>query len=545
MQGLREGGQFRNLLCCGSGFNNQGGIPRLCGTKGSHRVNRDGYFRNNQRNIPPRQRLIHHLVRIAYARRSRRKAIDQAVLADVRFRRWRIVGCPDVISIQAPVRVVDEFRVAVRRNDDVEVRVDGRSCGNHLLLAHARRLHSIGYSEYVVPRNHVARSQRLPVVLSVLHVVEQAQLLQVATVAKSTVLNANLQVAVGIGTAAVGLVELNRLQVLAPCKSTPADGDGLVVVVRAHVVVDASHTIVLLQVVRIATLHGRIIDRRTVVGSSQQRARIETLVVRVPQSQLLHHLVAQRVFVGQVCLSVLCQHTFVADTILIDFVARRFVADETVLHGRPHAAAPVVVQARARHTDERVGRSLEHIVPDALHGSRRHRFPVVVATGDVLHQIDLLQLWSVGKCPMADEEIWIRVGLVGNGVAVLEVDALHLRLTYKAVVSDAAQMGVAREEPHQVVHDDHLAIVRHRLLVDGGSGDICLLGIDVPAIFVRVPAIVLRRVDAHVEETRVVVHRDVSIFHTLVEIGVVSARCFLRHPAYRSPLHGSRRDIKA
>ena len=100
-------------------------------------------------------------------------------------------------------------------------------------------------------------------------------------------------------------------------------------------------------------------------------------------------------------------------------------------------------------------------------------------------------------------------------------------------------MGVAGEKTYKVVDDDHFAIVRHCLLVDRGSGDVGLFGIDIPPVIVWVPTVVLRRVDAGVEKMRVVVHRDVGVLHTFVDVGVVTTWCSFRHAAYSSPSNGS------
>ena len=380
----------------------------------------------------------------------------------------------------------------------------------------------------VVAGYHVLRAQRLPVVVTVLHVVVHAYLLQVLAATEGAVLNTDLQVAVGALRVAVGLVELYGLQVVAVGEGATAHGQRLVVVVRAGVVVDAQHAVVALQIVVVNTFDGGVVDSGIGI-LSHQLAGIETLIVGIPQAQLLHYLVGHGAVVGQVSIVVFCQHALVACTVHIHLVARRLVADETVFHGGPDAAILIVVQGRTGYTDEGVGRPLEHVVPDALHGRHRHGLPMVVAAGDILHQVDLLQLRGIGKGQVTDEEIGPGISLIGYGVAVLEIDALNLRLACEAMVGHAAQMGMILEEAHQVVDEDHLGIGWYRLLVDGGSGDVGFLSVHIPTLGVSVPAIVARFVNRGVEVPRVVVLGDVGVLHALVGVRVVATRCLFGH----------------
>ena len=45
------------------------------------------------------------------------------------------------------------------------------------------------------------------------------------------------------------------------------------------------------------------------------------MVVGIPQAQLVLHLIALIAVVGQIGLAVLCQHTLVAGTVLLDLIA--------------------------------------------------------------------------------------------------------------------------------------------------------------------------------------------------------------------------------
>jgi len=108
------------------------------------------------------------------------------------------------------------------------------------------------------------------VVFALLCKVVQADLLQVLTAPEGTILDHHLQVAVRIVAAAVGLPELYGFQILAVGKGVAANGYVLVVVVRAHVVIDSQHTIVFLQVFGIGSLDGGVIHRGAIVGRCHQ-----------------------------------------------------------------------------------------------------------------------------------------------------------------------------------------------------------------------------------------------------------------------------------
>ena len=68
------------------------------------------------------------------------------------------------------------------------------------------------------------------------------------------------------------------------------------------------------------------------------------MVVGVPQAQLLHHLLTLLAVIGQVGLAVLCQHTLVAHAVVVDLVARGFIADDAVSQIAPHARGSVAVE---------------------------------------------------------------------------------------------------------------------------------------------------------------------------------------------------------
>ena len=191
-------------------------------------------------------------------------------------------------------------------------------------------------SKDVVARDDILRTQRLPVVVAVLHVVVHAYLLQVLAASEGAVLDDHLQVAIRVLRAPVGLVELHGLQLVAAGKGTTAHGQRLVVVVAAYVVVDAQHAVVALQVVGVGALNGGIVDGGfRIVG--QQLTGIEVLIVSVPRAQLSQYVIEPTRTVVQIAFAI-GLHALVTRTILSHFVARGFIADDAVLHGRPHAA---------------------------------------------------------------------------------------------------------------------------------------------------------------------------------------------------------------
>ena len=196
-------------------------------------------------------------------------------------------------------------------------------------------------SQDVVARDDILRTEHLPAVVAVLHLVEQAYLLQVLAVLEGTVLNHHLQVAVGVVRAAVGLPELHGLQLVAVCKGSAADGDGLVVVVRARVVVDAHHAVVLLHVVGIGTRHSGVpqvgIVRRAALVA-EQRGGIELLVVGIPQAQRLHDLLVLVVGIAQGCAVLSLQET-IDGAVHRDVVGGMLEGGDAVAHLHPRLTA--------------------------------------------------------------------------------------------------------------------------------------------------------------------------------------------------------------
>ena len=214
-----------------------------------------------------------------------------------------------------------------------------------------------------------------------------------------------------------------------------------------------------------------------------------------------------------------------------DVVRGVFEGGDAVAHLHPRLAAQVLLIDARTHANPRLGRVVEHRAPDAFYRRRRQRLPVVRAAGGPLHQVHLLQVLAVGKRLVADEEIEVAVGGVAHSRAILEIDALDARHAPEGVVGDAAQVGMTLEEAHQVVEDIHLAARREIVGIDGGCNNIGLLSVYIIAVLVSVPAIVAGLVDVEVEETRVVVLRDVRVLHTLVGVGLVITWCPFRHSA--------------
>ena len=99
------------------------------------------------------------------------------------------IGC-----VGQPVRVAQELVHAIARNENLEVRRMNRHHGFGFLC----RRYAGGFvegwlTEDVVARNDILRTQRLPMIVAVLYIVEHAQLLQVLAILERTVLNHHLQ----------------------------------------------------------------------------------------------------------------------------------------------------------------------------------------------------------------------------------------------------------------------------------------------------------------------------------------------------------------
>ena len=290
-----------------------------------------------------------------------------------------------------------------------------------------------------------------------------------------------------------------------------------------------------LQVRRVAALHGGVpqvglVRSHALVG--EQRGGVELLVVGIPQAQRLHNLVVLVVGIAQ-CAAVLGLEETVGDALHADVVAGVLESGDAVAQFSPRRTTQIVLIDAGGHANPRLGRAVEHRAPDALHVVGAHDLPVVRAGGHPLHQVDFRQVLAVGKRLVADEEVRACVGRVGSRIAVLEIDALQSAQTLESTVDDAAQVGMALEVAHQVVDEIHLAVLGYAVGVCLGHGDVVLLGVHIPALAVGIPPVVLGRVDAGVEETRVVVARQVRVLHALVRVGDVVTPCV--RGRYRQP----------
>ena len=114
---------------------------------------------------------------------------------------------------------------------------------------------------------------------------------------EGSVLDDQLQVAIAVRTVAVGLPELNGLQFLTVLEGIGLNGDGLIVVLCARVVVDAHHTVVRLQVVVIGTHNPRV--PYVLARVAQQAGTGKLLVVGVPVFQRFHQALMACVVVLQ------------------------------------------------------------------------------------------------------------------------------------------------------------------------------------------------------------------------------------------------------
>ena len=186
------------------------------GCLGSHngRYHHQGYLAEQARQHPPRHVLAHHLRSLDDAARGGHVVVGHAALAEGRLAIVvRVIAALHKADVWQPVRVVHELGEAVARHHDLETVGCSGLHVPHGCIGHRGHLVGRGNTEDVVPRNHVLRAQRRPVVLAVLLVVEQAQLLQVIHACQCAVGDHHLQVGVGVLRVAGGLPELDVLHV--------------------------------------------------------------------------------------------------------------------------------------------------------------------------------------------------------------------------------------------------------------------------------------------------------------------------------------------
>ena len=282
--------------------------------------------------------MRHHLVGGGGVDGLGRIVVGQSALVDGAPGGGLVVGGLDESRVGRPVGVFHKLLVACRRDDDAEIHGPGGSC-QMLLLADA--MEALQDSEDVVAGYDILRAECLPMVVAVLHIVVEAQLLQAVAVGECAVGDDNLQVGVAVLRAAVGLPELDHAQVVAMAEGVGGDGERLVVVIRAGVVVDAHHAVVALQVAGVGPHHLCIPDVLVVLLCQQAGGR-ELLEVGVPVAQRLHQCLMTLGIVLQ-CLALVVAHIAVFRTVDRHVGLGLHIQADALLVGLPRAAAQVVM----------------------------------------------------------------------------------------------------------------------------------------------------------------------------------------------------------
>ena len=338
------------------------------------------------------------------------------------------------------------------------------------MLAHFHHLVVRRLAEDVVAGDDVLRAEGRPVVFTVLHVVEHPQLLQVLAALEGTVGDDHLQVAVGVLAVAVGLVELDALHVLVADEGIALQVDGLVVVVRAGVIVDTHHAAGLVDVGIVHADDADVPDVVVAVRLEQVRG-VELLVVGIPRANLVHHLaLAALVVLQAVCL--LCVTVVVVLHAVDGEVLRRgLVDDEPSAVGLPRGRGEVALVFAVVDADAQLVAAREGIVGHADDLCGAECLPVVAATGGVLHHLHLPEVGAAREGSFADVEVERQQRVVVVGVGVLEIERLELLAVLEGVGRNHAEMGVGAPVAHQVVVYLHAVAVVVALVIAGDGRD--------------------------------------------------------------------------
>ena len=153
------------------------------------------YFQSLDWNVPPRQFLRDHIVSRCRVDGLGGIVIHQIVNRDGIPCGRLIVGSLYIDKIFSPVGVFDKLLITRRRNHNLKL-IRHWPCNSLPSLRIPFQFFCCNFPEDIITRNHIFRAQCLPMVITILHIVVQANLLQVLTVAESTVLNHDFHVAV-------------------------------------------------------------------------------------------------------------------------------------------------------------------------------------------------------------------------------------------------------------------------------------------------------------------------------------------------------------
>ena len=364
-------------------------------------------------------------------------------------------------------------------------------------------------------------------VVAVLYVVEHAQFLQVLAALQGSVSDYYLQVAERVLAASVGLPELYCFQCLAAVEGVLADGHGLVVIVRAGVVVDAHHAVVLVQIVGVGTYNLGIPDVLLVL-LCQQAATDKVLIVGRPVAQGVHHrLMAGGIVLHRVALAV--AHIAVLGTVDAHVLLGLHVEADHVLLCLPGLAGQVVLIDRGVNHYAAVGGAAEGVGSHLDGGGGRHDVPLVGTRAVVVHHDELRQVGTVGKGLLANDEVGGVDGLEEVvAIVALEGYLFQVLTALEGSRRDDCQMGTVPGTRYAVVgqygagegcvpYPVTFHILVDVALVAHGGGDIEFVAVLVVAdeVFLVVEAPALLPAEFVAEVELVVAARQVSVFHAL------------------------------
>ena len=253
-----------------------------------------------------------------------------------------------------------------------------------------------------------------------------------------------------------------------------AQGDGLVVIVRARVIVDAHGAAPVVNLAVIDAHDVGVIDV-AVVLRLEQFGGAEVLVVAVPRDDLLHHgflarlVVLHKFFLGQVAVLV------VFHALDFEVLNGGLVDDDAAAVLLPRRAGEVVLVFVCTGADLQVRAAREGIVGHVGDLRGFQGLPVVGALRGILHHLQFLEVGTALEGALVDEEVEGEQRVVVVGVGVLEVERRQLRAVAEGMGRDEAQVGMVAQVAHQVVMYLHAVAVVFVLVVARDGRDERLL----------------------------------------------------------------------
>ena len=271
-----------------------------------------------------------------------------------------------------------------------------------------------------------------------------------------------------------------------------AQGDGLVVIVRARVIVDAHGAAPVVNLAVIDAHDVGVIDV-AVVLRLEQFGGAEVLVVAVPRDDLLHHgflarlVVLHKFFLGQVAVLV------VFHALDFEVLNGGLVDDDAAAVLLPRRAGEVVLVFVCTGADLQVRAAREGIVGHVGDLRGFQGLPVVGALRGILHHLQFLEVGTALEGALVDEEVEGEQRVVVVGVGVLEVERRQLRAVAEGVGRNEPEVGVVAPIAHEVVVYLHAVAVVVALVIAHHGSDFRRLAVAVLDNHVGIAVITLER----------------------------------------------------